>query len=71
MTDDMPVEQGPGEMFVLLDRETVRLNLPPLPMAGMDEPLRIHLDFDAASVDEMLERLTMLRAQMLPAPARN
>jgi len=71
MTEAMPVEQGPAEMFVLHDRETVRLNLPPLPMAGMPEPLRIHLDFDAASVDDMLDRLTMLRAQMLPAPSRN
>jgi hypothetical protein len=45
--------------------------VPDLPMEGVAEPLRIHLDFDAESVDERLERLTALRAQMLPAPTRN
>jgi len=71
MSDDMRVDLSPAEMFILLDRETVRLQLPTLPVIGMAEPLRIHLDFDAASVDEMLERLAILRAQMLPAPQRN
>ena len=71
MSDGMPVDLSSAEMFTLLDRETVRLQLPVLPVIGMEEPLRIHLDFDAAAVDEMLERLTMLRAQMLPAPTRN
>jgi len=28
--------------------------------------LRVHLDFDAEMVDEILQRLTLLRAQMLP-----
>ena len=46
-------------------------SLPALPMARIAEPLRIHLDFDAASVDEMIARLAVLRAQMLPAPQRN
>ena len=45
MSDGMPVEVR--QMFTLLDRETVRLQLPALPMAGIAEPLRIHLDFDA------------------------
>ena len=40
----MPIEQG--REFSLLD-QTVRLQLPPCPGAGMAEPLRIHLDFDA------------------------
>jgi hypothetical protein len=71
MNDAMSVDQGPAEMFTLLDRETVRLQLPDLPVAGLAEPLRIHLDFDATAVDEMLERLTQLRAQMLPTPTRN
>ena len=31
-------------------------------------PVNIHLDFDAGTVDEMLDRLTVLRAQMLPKP---
>ena len=38
MSNDMPAEQGPAEMFTLLDRETVRLQLPALPVAGMAEP---------------------------------
>ena len=35
-----------------------------VPVIGVDEPLRIHLDFDADAVNEMLERLTVLRIQM-------
>ena len=70
MRDAMPA-QGPADMFTLHDCNTVRLLLPPQSVAGLGEPLRIHLNFDAESVDEMLERLTVLRAQMLPAPTRN
>ena len=61
---------GPTAMFFLVDRERVRLQLPPLSMTDLGEPLRIHLDFDAASVDEMIERLMELRKHMLPAPRR-
>ena len=72
MSDDrMSVEQNPAEMFTLLNRETVCQRLPDLPVSGIPEPLRIHLDFDAESVDEMIERLTALRAQILPAPQSN
>jgi hypothetical protein len=71
MSDDMPVDLSPAEMFTLLDRETVRLQLPPLSIAGMPEPLRIHLDFDATMVDEILDWLTLLRARMLPIPLKN
>jgi hypothetical protein len=54
MSDDrMSVEQDSVEMFTLLNRETVRLQLPDLPVRGIPEPLRIHLDFDAESVDGM------------------
>jgi hypothetical protein len=53
------------------DGETVRLQLPPLPIAGFSESLRIHLDFDAEMVDEILQRLSLLRAKMLPVPRRN
>jgi hypothetical protein len=62
MSDAIPVEKGPAEMFSLLDRETVRLRLPLLSTAGMAKPLRIHLDFDAESVDEMIECLTVPQA---------
>ena len=65
MLADVP----PERMWTLSDdRETVRLQLPPLPIAGMPEPLHIHLNSDAAGVDEMIERLTALWAHMLPAP---
>jgi hypothetical protein len=47
MSDGTPIEHGPAEMFTLLDHDTVRLELPELPIAGRAEPLRIHLDFDA------------------------
>jgi hypothetical protein len=48
------------------DRSTVRFAVPPLPIAGMPEPLAVYMDFDAKTVDAMLERLTILRNQMLP-----
>jgi hypothetical protein len=42
-------------------------------MDSLPEPLRVHLDFGAEAVDELLDRLTVLRAQMLPplSAARN
>ena len=60
-------EQEP--VWSLLPRlRYVRLQLPPLPVEGLPTPINIHLDFDAGTVDEMLDRLTVLRAQMLPKP---
>ncbi len=60
---DMPAER----MWTLSDdRTTVRLQVPPLLLDGLPEPLRIHLDFDAAMVDEILQRLATLRAAMMP-----
>ena len=68
MEADMPAER----MWTLSDDlETLRLQLPPLPIDGMPELLRAHLDFDADMVDEVLERLAVFRAQMLPAPQRS
>jgi hypothetical protein len=69
---DMLAEMPPERMLTLSDdRGTVRLQLPPMPIADLPEPLRIHLDFDAEMVDEILHRLTVLRSRMLPAPQRN
>ena len=69
---DMLTEMAPERMWTMSDDlETVRLQLPPLPIDGMPEPLRVHLDFDAEMVDEILQRLTLLRAQMLPSPLKN
>jgi hypothetical protein len=69
----MPVEMGDQTMWTLSsDRKTIRLALPPLPLAGMAEPIRAVVDFDAETVDAMLERLTILQGQMLPPlPAPN
>jgi hypothetical protein len=54
------------------DRKTVRLALPPLPIAGQPEPIALYVDFNADTLDAMLERLSILRGQMLPSlPAPN
>jgi len=66
----LPVSPKRADMWVLsTDRRTVRFNLPPVPFAGhaIARPLALHLDSDAASIDEMIERLVALRSQMLPA----
>ena len=69
---DMPVNMSAEQSWTLSDdRKCVRLQLPPLAIPGMAEPLSIHLDCDAAMVDEILQRLTVLRLQMLPALTRN
>ena len=63
----MPVKASQATMWTLSeDRWLVRLAVPPLPIAGMPEPLAVYMDFDAKSVDAMIERLTVLRSQMLP-----
>jgi len=67
-----PVSVTQAEMWVLsADRQTVRFNIPPVRLAGRAEPLKLHLDCDAQAVDEVLERLTLLRSEMLPPPSRN
>ena len=69
----MPVRANQATMWTLsADRKTVGLAVPPLRIAGMPEPLAVYMDFDAVTVDAMLERLTILRGQMLPPlPAPN
>ena len=57
--------------WTLVDRATVRLQLPAYANAGMPELLRIRLYFDAEGIDEMIDRLTALRSQMQPEPHRN
>jgi hypothetical protein len=64
----MPVEIDAATMWTLnADRRSIRLTLPRLPLAHMAQPLTIALDIKASTVDEMIDRLTVLRAQMLPA----
>jgi len=69
-----PVRANQATMWTLsADYKTVRLAVPPLRIVGFPKPLDVYMDFDAGSVDAMLERLTVLRSQMLPpmpAPAK-
>jgi hypothetical protein len=63
--DMMPIESDAETMWTLSDdRQEVRLTLPPLPLIGLPEPLRIHMDFGPESIDTMIERLIALRRQM-------
>jgi hypothetical protein len=71
--DDLPIDEAEAQMWTLsADRETVRMELPETLLAALPgadtRPLRVHLKFDAENVDEMLLRLTELRARMLPPP---
>jgi hypothetical protein len=74
MSNDMP-RKGIGsqeEMWVLsLDRRSLRMELPPLPIDGLPESLRLSLEFDVGAVDQILQRLSELRAQMLPSLGGN
>jgi hypothetical protein len=47
------------------DRKTVRLSLPPLPLDGLPEPIKVDVDLDVATVDAILDRLVDLRSQMV------
>ena len=63
----MPIAAEQETMWTLSeDRKMARMAVPPLPIAGMPEPISVFMDFDAATVEAMLERLTILRGQMLP-----
>jgi hypothetical protein len=62
----MPIESTPEQMWVLLpDRRSLRMSLPDILVEGLREPLRIHTEFEGGVVDQIIERLTVLRAQML------
>ena len=37
-----------------------------LPVTGLAQPIRVNIDFDTCVVDQIIERLTVLRAQMKP-----
>jgi hypothetical protein len=61
-----------AKMWTLNDgRESVKLSLPPLPLHGLPEPLRITIDFEADMVEEMIRHLTEVRARMLPPPSKH
>jgi hypothetical protein len=68
----LPLEVGQEQMWTLAgDCRSVHMTLPPFPIAGMPEPLRVHIEFNTRTIDEMLQRLSVLRAQMLPPLRRN
>jgi hypothetical protein len=68
----VPVSATQAEMWVLsADRRTVRLNIPPVQLASHAKPVTIQLACDAKAVDEILDRLTVLRSQMDPPPVRS
>ena len=62
--DRISAEVDPAALLTLRDSHTVRLKLPPLPLAGNGEPLNIHLDFDAEMVGIIIGRLKELQARM-------
>lgn len=65
--DTMRIEADQEQIWTLsADRKLARLSLPDLPVAGLTKPIKVRVDFDAGTVDQMIERLTILRAQMLP-----
>ena|SRR5215468_11171559 len=61
--DMMPVKIDVTAMWTLSsDRRSIRLTLPRLPLAHMAQPVTIVLDVEASTVDEIIDRLTVLRA---------
>jgi hypothetical protein len=65
--DDMLLVDAPPEQLwtLIRDRKFVRFHVPPIAVKGAPR-LDVMLDFDADSVDELIVRLSVLRAQMLP-----
>ena len=62
-----PVEHDTQQMWRLAaDGRSVRLSLAGVPVTGLAQPLRVNIDFDTGAVDQIIERLSMLRAQMKP-----
>jgi hypothetical protein len=50
---------NPANIWTLSDdRRSVRLAIPPVNLAGLAEPLKLFLDFDAGAVDELIDRLS-------------
>ena len=62
--DRMFAEVDPAKLLTLTDAQTVRLKLPPLLLADLQEPLNIHLDFDAEMLGLVIARLKELQARM-------
>jgi hypothetical protein len=68
----LPLDAAQDEMWILArDCRSVHMTLPPFAVAGMSGPLTVHVEFDTRTIDEILQRLSVLRAQMLPPLRRN
>ena len=64
----MPIEDDQAEMWQLsADKRSVRMKLPVISVDGLSKPVRVKIDFDAGTIEQIIERLTVLRAKMLPA----
>ena len=60
----MPMEHDQAQMWKLsADRRSIRMQFG-LPVQGTLEPLWVKIDFDAATVEQIIKRLTVLCAQM-------
>ena len=65
----MAMEHEQADMWHLSgDRRSVRMELPALQVDGLPTPLKVKMYFSAGVVDQMIDRLIVLRARMLPAP---
>jgi hypothetical protein len=70
--DRLRLQATQGQMWTLAsDCRSVHMTLPPFPVVGSVEPLTVHVQFDTGTIDEILERLSVLRAQMLPPLRQN
>jgi hypothetical protein len=70
--NSLPLDAVQAQMWTLDgDCRSVHMTLPSFPIDGMPEPLIVHVEFDTRTIDEMLQRLSVLRAQMLPPLERN
>jgi hypothetical protein len=68
---DMPIDLGRQTWTLSKDRSVVCLSVPLLRLGGVSAPRKVHVNFNAAAIDQIIERLSVLRTQMLPAPTRN
>jgi hypothetical protein len=64
MSEDTTVIDTPVAEMWTLSPDRVQLDVPPVAIAGLSDPVRIRLDFDADSVGEILRRLIVLRSRM-------
>ena len=65
----MPVTMSVATMWTLNpDKRSIRLALPPVPVAGQDQPMFVVLDFEADTIDETIDRLLACAPRCAPNP---